>query len=308
MDKEEKKEHKILTPNRIATIQRRETSMQALIEQFENGEDGLYHLFNDDKTIIFQPKKTITKKDIEEIPALARLREAIDELDAKIKTMSYSKDRYLMKQALIDMRKTQYIIKDTFKPPLGCIPSFGGKTYIHLEEKITVDENRQVKASGVTLTNPSVVSAILKYYSKLKGNAVGRFEADTWYLLLDFEDITDRALKDFPMYLTIVEDKIDGLQNIQIQKHLEEIYGTTYTPEYISTLYKKKIPKLIAEQAELDYLDWYYLEVEKGQYKKCSRCGQVKLAHPKFYSRNSTSRDGWYSICKCCRRKGQKKK
>ena len=97
MNKEEKKEHKILTPNRIATIQRRETSMQALIEQFENGEDGLYHLFNDDKTIIFQPKKTITKKDIEEIPALARLREAIDKLDAKIKTMSYSKDRYLMK-------------------------------------------------------------------------------------------------------------------------------------------------------------------------------------------------------------------
>ena len=110
------------------------------------------------------------------------------------------------------------------------------------------------------------------------------------------------------MYMTILELKIDGLQNAQIQEKLEELYGETYTPEYISTLYNKKIPKLIAEKAEEDILNHHFIENEKGQFKKCTRCGQIKLAHPKYFSKNCTSKDGWYSICKECRKKGQKKK
>jgi hypothetical protein len=73
-------------------------------------------------------------------------------------------------------------------------------------------------------------------------------------------------------------------------------------------LWRNKIPKLIAARAEDEFLDWWYLEVEKGQYKKCNRCGQIKLAHNKYFSKNKTSRDGWYSICKKCRSAARAKK
>ena len=43
--------------------------------------------------------------------------------------------------------------------------------------------------------------------------------------------------------------------------------------------------------------------IEPKKFKKCSRCGQMKPAHNRFFSKNSTSKDGWYSICKCCRNK-----
>jgi len=43
------------------------------------------------------------------------------------------------------------------------------------------------------------------------------------------------------------------------------------------------------------------MNVKKGNYKKCSRCGQIKLAHNKYFSKNKTSKDGFYSICKACR-------
>mgnify|MGYP003308938586 CR=1 FL=1 len=101
----------------------------------------------------------------------------------------------------------------------------------------------------------------------------------------------------------IVETKIDGMTNEQIQQILQEEFGVNHSPEYISSLWRNKIPKIIASAAEDAFLDNYFTNVEKGQYKKCSRCGEIKLALPKYFSKNKTSRDGFYSICKACRNK-----
>ena len=78
MEKQEKKEKKILTENRKATINKRETSFENLVSQFENGEDGIYDLITENnKNIIFKPKISITQKDLDEIPELRQVREAI---------------------------------------------------------------------------------------------------------------------------------------------------------------------------------------------------------------------------------------
>ena len=37
----------------MTTINKRETSFEGLIGQFENGEDGIYNLVKNDKNIIF---------------------------------------------------------------------------------------------------------------------------------------------------------------------------------------------------------------------------------------------------------------
>ena len=49
MEKQERKARKILTENRIATVNKRETSFEGLVSQFENGEDGIYNLVTEDK-------------------------------------------------------------------------------------------------------------------------------------------------------------------------------------------------------------------------------------------------------------------
>jgi hypothetical protein len=53
MEKQEKKERKILTDNRMATVNKRETSFEGLVGQLENGEDGIYNLIRNDKNILF---------------------------------------------------------------------------------------------------------------------------------------------------------------------------------------------------------------------------------------------------------------
>ena len=125
--------------------------------------------------------------------------------------------------------------------------------------------------------------------------------------MFDFDKICETALAEYPMYEKIVQYKIDGLQNIEIQEQLEKEFGITHSLEYISSLWRNKIPKLIASAAEDQFLDNYYLNVECGRYKRCSRCGQIKLAHNKYFSKNKTSKDGFYSICKKCRNAKNKK-
>jgi hypothetical protein len=140
----------------------------------------------------------------------------------------------------------------------------------------------------------------------LREEVWGDFEKDLFYLMWEFDNVADAALKDYPLYDRICTYKIDGLQNSDIQEKLEEEFGVKHSVEYISSLWRNKIPKLIASEAEDQLFDWYYLNVEKGKYKKCSRCGQIKLAHNKYFSKNKTSRDGFYSICKSCRNKKTK--
>jgi hypothetical protein len=77
MEKQEKKQKKILTDNRMMTVNKRECSFEGLVVQLENGEDGIYNLMSNDKQVIFQPKVKITKKDIEEIAPLRQLQDDI---------------------------------------------------------------------------------------------------------------------------------------------------------------------------------------------------------------------------------------
>ena len=113
MEKQEKKERVILTENRMATVNKRETSYEGLVSQLENGEDGIYNLMDDNKQTIFQPKITITKKDLEEIPDLRQVREAIEFWEEKLKTVQ-GRDAFVIKKAIIELRKDQYLIKNSY--------------------------------------------------------------------------------------------------------------------------------------------------------------------------------------------------
>ena len=301
MEKQERKEKKILTENRMATVNKRETSFEGLVSQFENGEDGIYNLVTEDKNQIFQHKVEITEKDLEEIPFLKQVREAIELWEKRLKTAT-GRDAFIIKKAIIDLRKDQYIIKNAYRKPVVTMHASHATHWVPLNYSEEIVDG-EIKYSGASLLDYKVCSAVLCNYSKLKAAGEGNFMSDTWYFMEDFDNVCGRALKDCPYYERLVELKIDGKQNLEIQETLQQEFGIKHSIEYISSLWRNKIPKLIADQAEEDFLDWWYLTQEKGQYKRCTRCGQLKLAHNKYFSKNKTSRDGWYSICKSCRNK-----
>ena len=304
MTKEEKKSKQINTDNRMITINKRQTSFQGLVGKFENGEDGVYNLFTEDKNIIFTPKISITEEDLAEIPALRDLRAAIAQVQ-KIQKTARGKRKYLLKKQIIQMRQDQYILKSAYKPPVAMMKVTKSVNQIDLDEHITVDENGDpVSDCLISLFNPHHVCCLLCNYSKLKEDCWGHFDSDWWYLMENFDNLLERALKeDYPILYDIVAYKIDGLQNKDIAMRIKQDYNVSYSVEYLSAVWRKKIPKIIADKAKEEWIVWYYTHEEKGKWKRCSRCHEIKLAHPYFFTRNKTAKDGWYSMCKCCRNK-----
>lgn len=302
--KERQEEYKVLTANREKVLNERETSFEGLVAKFEKGEDGIYNIMSDNKNVILSPKKPITEEDIKSIPALKQLVDAIEIIKEQSKH-ARGKRAFLLKKQLISMYNDQYVIREAYQKPIYCTNLIKSISKLDLSEEITVTEDGDVISTGLlNLYDPIHISELLSHYSKLKENAWSDFVGDTKWLIMDLEAIIDEALKEkYPMYYDLLIYKIDGKKNIEIQELLENKYGIKHSVEYISSLWRKKIPKLIAEQAKENYLMYYYTFIEKGKWKKCSRCGQIKLAHNKYFSKNKTSKDNFYSICKECRNK-----
>ena len=181
-----------------------------MVSQLENGEDGVYNLITENKNTIFQPKVTITKKDLEEIPELRQLRETIELWEKRSKVAS-GREAWIIKKALIEMRKDQYVIKNGFRKPIVTTKLTRSKPTIKLDENEYFTPEGELIVEGVSLMRPDVVSLILCNYSKLKQDSYDKFDEDMWYLIYSFEEISDKALEKYPILKRIMEYKIDGL-------------------------------------------------------------------------------------------------
>ncbi len=299
------KDNSILTKNRMATVDKREISFEGLISSLENGEDGIYSLIANDKNQFLDHKSKITQEDLDKIPILQEYYDIIKKCEEKLKTVK-GKDKYPLKKQIIEIWQSMYIIKASYcGTPMNAGPS---KNQIKTMAHISIDENITINKDGIpisdnviSLLNPECVSMLLRYYSQFKQESADDFQSDMRFMLLDLENLITKALLPNHQFLyDLLILKIDGLTNKEIQEEMLRVYGENHSESYYSKVWRKQIPRLIAEEAQKEYLVWYYTNIEKGQWKQCTKCKQIKLAHPMFFSRNTT-KDGFYSQCKDCK-------
>lgn len=305
-----KKNKLILTDNRMVTVDKRQTSFEGFAEALENQESGIYSFIAEqDKNRILTPKVQITQQDVQDIPPLAALRQEIAKLQ-NLQAKSSGRKRALLTRHLIQMRKDQYVIKNSYKPAVTTT-----KVTKYFNKKLNLDENIVINSKGepvsdglISLLNPSHVSALLCNYSNIKKELGGNTNSDLHYIIEELEVLIKQTLfNDNKIFFDLVQLKFKDKTGKEISAQLLKKYGVRYSDQHISVLWRRRIPKIIADKAKENWLIWHYTYEEKGQWKKCSRCKEIKLAHPYFFTKNKTSKDGWYSMCKCCRNKKNKK-
>lgn len=322
MDKQERLQNYIITKNHKQTIMKREVSLERFAENVANkrsnwdrdkisSDDILYEFAVNDKNILFTPRDPITQEDIDTIPGLKDMVESINKLVALIKEKKAKGEKYgVLYKQLLDLRHDQYELRAMYKKPIRMLNLKKSICNLDLSEKVTQGEDGLPHSTGIiNLYNPTHISLLLTNYSRIKQECWDSFESDTHWIMEDLDNLIEKTFKkDFPLYYDLIIYKIDGKSNAEIQNRLAIDYNIRHTPEYISALWCNKIPKMIAETASKEWLIWHYTVEERGKWKKCSKCGQIKLAHNEFFSRNNTSKDGFYSMCKECRKKNYQAK
>ena len=310
--KEKKNDKPILTKNREATIDKRQISYEGIVATLENGEDGLYNMIRNDKNQILDPRSPITDLDKETVPGLKDYMDTIDNLQSQL-IHAKGAAKWSLKKAIIETWQQAYILKSSWSGAVGRLkPANQIKIISHMdipEDVYFNEEGIPLSRAKISLLNTTHVSFLLCYYSALKEECYDNLQSDLHFILLDLENLVDKALLDkYPLLYDIVIWKVDGLTNEEIQEKVEAKYGEWHSEQYYSSVWRQRIPRLIVEEAQKQYVTWYYTNVEKGYWKRCTKCGEIKLGHSLFFSRN-TSKDGWYSQCKDCKnKKGKGKK
>ena len=96
------------------------------------------------------------------------------------------------------------------------------------------------------------------------------------------------------------------IQNESIRSRVNSKFGTTYSANYISTIWKQKICDEVAEAARLHY-DYYINRNNTFAWKKCNQCGELKLKDTREFMRKSRSSDGFANRCKMCDKENRKR-
>jgi hypothetical protein len=102
----------------------------------------------------------------------------------------------------------------------------------------------------------------------------------------------------------ILTMKLGKKKNTDIAWDINHKYNKSYTPNYISTIFRQRIIPKINEAAVMHkeiISNIFFPE----NFKKCSTCGELKLRCPENFTRKSRANDGFASRCKVCEKRAR---
>ena len=284
-----------------------------------------------------------------EVPGMVELWESIDRLehwvavlegkvqpreDDLLFTDSYR--LYKLKHQLIDLRRHQYYLKDSYNPPAyfpgadhpkpqfidWTSDSFYWLTYEEWQRKIAAErlhlvsqkiEDYETKTlpDGALMVkwlvrkhtfdweNPQHIRALINNYDLLENLLHKKIDTYGKTLLLDFERYVKMA--DLPPTRQfILEQKLARIPNQQIAANLLQVHGRKYNENHLGQILIKEIPTKIATAATRNRLA---IDTPPEEKKICFTCKQAFPRDRLFFAHNRDRKDGYSSNCKVCEKK-----
>lgn len=347
---------------RFNSFKTAEDKVVSLDEVLENPMADQQQLMSPHKRSVYNLKKTTIKRpkydkktgeliDIGDgdIPGIQDLWERIDHLEHWIAilekrlppdetTTVFEVDSYRLyqlKHQLIDMRRHQYYLKDSYKPTLFFVAadhpkqqfidwSSDSQYWMPLEQwqrkvsnsllssvsKNLEDYETRINERGETEVkwvvrrhtfdweNPKHVRALINNYDLLYDFFKEKLNTYGRTLIFDFERYLEMAnLTDLRKF--ILNCKIKKMQYPEIADLMEAQFGIRYNENHLSEIVAREIPEKIAEVATKHRM---LLETPQDQLKVCYTCGRALPRHKLFFARNASRKDGFSSNCKECER------
>lgn len=297
----------IVTRNRAVTFAKRDMSLDGAIDSLAGGEGSLLAMSCDGRGLPLDAKAPISQADMDVVPGLRECAETIGTLKAAL-AREDCPNRSALTRQVISTYKEMYAIRGSYgiaraKARVGS--QIRQVAHMRLDESVTVGPDGLPRTTGiVSLLRADHVSFLLRYRERLEAEVADDLDADMHWLLIDLDELTKRALAPYPLLMDLMEWETRGYQGSEIVRLMERDHGISHTEQYFSTLWRKRIPRLVAACAQRRWLLWHYTyeAPDEAEWKVCTQCGRRLPANPMFFHRN-TSKDGYYSMCRDCRSK-----
>ena len=217
------------------------------------------------KTNRFTKLEMLTEADIE---LLHNFNLELEELTLELyKTLERSKEQLKKQSALI--KQDMLDIKDSklgtiyFKQPLA--------------------DSTQVDYDQFEWTNKTHIKELLKVHNR-------DLQTDLGCLVVDLDNLIRDAK---------LSNRDSNILNLYREGLTLEAIGNRYSlsKQMIEHIVNRIINNIINTYNK-QYQDWYYLNIEKGTYKTCSKCGEVKLISN--FATDKKMKDGHKNKCKAC--------
>ena len=231
---------------------------------------------------------------------------------------------YLLKHALVDLRRHQYYLKDCYKPALHFMnaahprPQFIDwtansqywTTQPQVKDAPTITRDGQtyylrvVREHIFDWEDPAHIAALINVYDLIYNQFYTKL--DTYARTLIFDLNFYLSLGNFtPLRLWLISQKLAHIPYEEILARLREQWGVSFNINHLSFLYSVEVPRDIAKVARLHHL---IVDTPPSRCKKCTICGRLLPQLPEFFARNRSHKDGLSSSCKECAKKTRLKK
>ncbi|MGL4802020.1 MAG: hypothetical protein ACRC18_07115 [Cetobacterium sp.] len=144
------------------------------------------------------------------------------------------------------------------------------------------DSGNEIDWSYLDMFDPEHVKALLQVNKSLDISDDMLIDV---YDLIENTELTDEQIEILDMW-----------RSDKTQQHIADVLGTTKSN--ISKQLDKIVNKIIDTYEKEYSYKHYYLNISKGAYKKCNKCGCIKLINE--FSKNSRRKDGHENYCKKC--------
>ena len=285
-----------------------------------------------------------------DVPGMKELWDAIDHIEHTIAAnegiIEFNEDDspirdayrlWQLKHQLIDMRRHQYYLLESYKPTLHFNAPIINKTptynfdsdsfhwisraewdrriknnyYNHISSDIDDYERRinpntgeeeikwVVKRQNFNWENPWHVKNLMNYYSDIYMQDYDKLDSWGRTLIYDFDRYV--TLCNFSQAREyIILRRIDKASLREIREELQVKFGLKYTEIQLASIVNREIPNKISEMAQKIRL---LKETPEEDRKVCGHCGRALPLTTLFYSKNITKKYGVESSCKECQKK-----
>lgn len=295
--RERKKPYPFLTSNRLATIDKRESSLDNLSEAMG---DAVYALMESNPgTSLLDPK--------EDAPLLAEDRACIKsylDIIARLSKQLQSargNRKFMLKKQIIETYQQIVIVRESSRP--SCqrnrtqIKTLA-KTDLSRESIFFDSAGNPYSDAPINLYNHHHVSYLLSFMPDLRWEVREDLSSDLKWLLEDLDALCKRHLP--PHWAYLVECRQRGMTGVEVEQAMLDSFGLSHSAQYWSALFRRRIPKFLVRKAQEHYVYHYWRTTGYGTWQKCSKCGKTKPVHPYFFTTNGGRT---YSICRECRLK-----